>query len=45
MNAGDVEGSRRQIRVAVEAWPGIKGDLVEDRELKALRDERGNPCL
>ena len=34
---GDVEGSRRQIRAAVEAWPGIKGNLVEDRELEALR--------
>ena len=34
--AGDVEGSRRQIRAAGEAWPEIKGDLVEDRELEAM---------
>ena len=33
---GDGNGSRRQIRAAVKAWPGIKGDLVEDRELEAL---------
>lgn len=34
--AGDMAAFQKQIRAAVEAWPGIKGDLVEDRELAAL---------
>lgn len=38
--AGYVGGSRRQIRAAVEAWPEIRLELVDDREVLTCSNAR-----